>query len=74
MQTRTLGSTGLRVSALGFGCMGISFAYGQPISRDEGIALIRAAVDQGVTFFDTADVYGDGRSEQVGSYPSTLRA
>jgi aryl-alcohol dehydrogenase-like predicted oxidoreductase len=55
----------LEVSALGFGCMGISFGYGQPTSRDEGIAIIRAAVDRGVTFFDTAEVYGPFANEEL---------
>src|SRR3989442_290562 len=58
MQKRALGKSGLEVSALGFGCMGISFGYGPAASRDDGIAIIRAAVDGGVTFFNTADVYG----------------
>jgi len=58
MQKRILGRDGLEVSALGFGCMGISFGYGQPTSREDGIAIIRAAVDGGVTFFDTAEAYG----------------
>ena len=60
MQTRTLGRDGLDVSALGFGCMGLSFSYGVPTSREDGIAVIRAAVEGGVTFFDTAEVYGGG--------------
>jgi aryl-alcohol dehydrogenase-like predicted oxidoreductase len=55
VQTRQLGNSGLEVSALGFGCMGISFGYGRPTTREEGIAVIRAAVDGGVTFFDTAN-------------------
>ena len=58
MQKRMLGRGRLEVSALGFGCMGISFGYGQPASRDQGIAIIRAAVDGGITFFDTAEAYG----------------
>src|SRR5688572_27463262 len=58
MQERTLGKSGLNVSALGFGCMGISFGYGPATSAEDGIAIIRAAVDGGVTFFDTAEVYG----------------
>ena len=58
MQKRTLGKSGLDVSALGFGCMGISFGYGPTTSREEGIAIIRAAVDSGVTLFDTAEAYG----------------
>jgi hypothetical protein len=52
MQKRILGRDGLEVSALGFGCMGISFGYGQPTSREEGVAIIRAAVDGGVRFID----------------------
>ncbi len=65
MQKRTLGKTGLEVSALGFGCMGISQSYGRPSSREDGIAIIRAAVDRGVTFFDTAEVYGPYTNENV---------
>src|SRR6187549_1517726 len=65
MQKRILGTNGLEVSALGFGCMGISQSYGQPLSRQEGIAIIRAAVDAGVTFFDTAEVYGPYANEDV---------
>ena len=63
MQKRTLGS--LEVSALGFGCMGISFGLGQALSRDEGIGIIRAAVDLGITFFDTAEAYGPYLNEEV---------
>jgi aryl-alcohol dehydrogenase-like predicted oxidoreductase len=65
MQKRTLGNSGLEVSALGFGCMGISQSYGRPSSREDGIAIIRAAVDRGVTFFDTAEVYGPYTNEDV---------
>jgi aryl-alcohol dehydrogenase-like predicted oxidoreductase len=65
MQHRTLGTNGLEVSALGFGCMGISQSYGRPLSRAEGIAIIRAAVEGGVTFFDTAEVYGPYANEDV---------
>ena len=65
MQKRTLGKSGLEVSALGFGCMGISQSYGRPSSREDGIAIIRAAVDRGVTFFDTAEVYGPYTNEDV---------
>jgi len=65
MQKRRLGSDGLEVSALGFGCMGISFGYGQPTSREDGIAIIRAAVDRGVTFFDTAEAYGPFANEEL---------
>jgi aryl-alcohol dehydrogenase-like predicted oxidoreductase len=65
MQTRTLGKSGLEVSALGFGCMGISFGYGPATTRDDGIAVIRAAVDAGVTFFDTAEAYGPFANEEL---------
>jgi aryl-alcohol dehydrogenase-like predicted oxidoreductase len=65
MQKRTLGKSGLEVSALGLGCMGISFGYGPATSREEGIALIRAAVDGGVTFFDTAEAYGPFTNEEL---------
>src|SRR5262249_19844950 len=65
MQTRTLGKSGLEVSALGLGCMGLSFGYGPPVDKQEGIKLIRAAVDLGVTFFDTAEVYGPFTNEEL---------
>lgn len=65
MQKRKLGSQGLEVSALGFGCMGISFGYGQPTTREDGIAIVRAAVDAGVTFFDTAEAYGPFANEEL---------
>jgi aryl-alcohol dehydrogenase-like predicted oxidoreductase len=65
MQTRMLGKSGLEVSALGFGCMGISFGYGAAVGRDEGIGIIRAAVDRGVTFFDTAEAYGPYANEEL---------
>jgi aryl-alcohol dehydrogenase-like predicted oxidoreductase len=65
MQKRTLGRSGLEVSAIGFGCMGISQSYGRPLSRQDGIAIIRAAVDAGVTFFDTAEVYGPYTNEDL---------
>ena len=65
MQTRELGRSGLHVSALGLGCMGISFSYATKLSQDEGVALIRAAVERGVTFFDTAEVYGPFTNEEV---------
>jgi aryl-alcohol dehydrogenase-like predicted oxidoreductase len=64
MQKRTLGKSGPEVSALGFGCMGISFGYGPAASREEGLAIIRAAVDGGVTFFDTAEAYGPFVNEE----------
>jgi len=65
MQKRTLGKSGLDVSALGFGCMGISFGYGPAASRQDGIGVIRAAFDGGVTFFDTAEAYGPFTNEEV---------
>ena len=65
METRTLGKSGLEVSALGFGCMGISFGYGPATSRQEGVSIIRAAVDAGVTFFDTAEAYGPFTNEEL---------
>ena len=65
MQTRTLGSSGLEVSALGLGCMGLSFAMGPTPDRAAAIALIRAAVERGVTFFDTAQVYGPFANEEL---------
>jgi len=63
MQKRTLGKSNLEVSALGLGCMGMSFSYGAPHDEQEMIALIRAAVDRGITFFDTAEVYGPYTNE-----------
>ena len=65
MQKRTLGKSGAEVSALGFGCMGISFGYGPAASREEGLAIIRAAIDEGVTFFDTAEAYGPFVNEEL---------
>jgi aryl-alcohol dehydrogenase-like predicted oxidoreductase len=63
--TRTLGRSGLEVSAIGLGCMGMSWSYGQPGDPKEMIALIRAAVERGVTFFDTAEVYGPLKNEEL---------
>jgi aryl-alcohol dehydrogenase-like predicted oxidoreductase len=65
MQKRALGRSGLEVSALGLGCMGLSFALGPAVERQQAIALIRAAVERGVTFFDTAQVYGPFTNEDV---------
>lgn len=65
MHMRKLGNTTLEVSALGLGCMGLSHGYGPATKRNDAIALIRAAVDRGVTFFDTAEVYGPYVNEQV---------
>ncbi|HVJ44541.1 MAG TPA: aldo/keto reductase [Dongiaceae bacterium] len=65
MQKRKLGKSGLEVSALGLGCMGLSHAYGQPVDKAAGIALIRTAVERGVTFFDTAEAYGPFTNEEL---------
>ncbi|WP_430390701.1 aldo/keto reductase [Dyella sp. 20L07] len=65
MQTRTLGHSGLKVSALGFGCMGLNFGYGPGPGKQEAIQLIREAFDAGVTFFDTAEAYGPFTNEEL---------
>jgi aryl-alcohol dehydrogenase-like predicted oxidoreductase len=65
MQKRTLGNNGLEVSALGLGCMGMSFGYGPAQDEQEMISLIRSAVDLGVTFFDTAEAYGPFMNEEL---------
>jgi aryl-alcohol dehydrogenase-like predicted oxidoreductase len=65
MEKRKLGKSDLEVSAIGLGCMGISQSYGAPLSNEEGVKLIRAAVERGVTFFDTAEVYGPLTNEEV---------
>lgn len=65
MQKRKLGTNGLEVSAIGLGCMGMSFGYGPPSDRQEMIAVLRAAVERGVTFFDTAEVYGPFTNEEL---------
>src|SRR5262245_27266912 len=65
MQKRKLGKSGLEVSEIGLGCMGMSFGYGTPPDRQQMIALIRAAVERGVTFFDTAEVYGTFTHEEL---------
>lgn len=65
MQTRTLGNSHLTVSALGLGCMGLSFGLGRAVDTHEGVALIRSAVERGVTFFDTAEVYGPFTNEEL---------
>ena len=65
MQKRKLGKSGLEVSALGLGCMGLSFGYGPAVQKDDGIALIRAAFEKGVTFFDTAEAYGPFKNEEL---------
>src|SRR5258707_116978 len=74
MQKRTLGSSNLEVSAIGLGCMGMSFSYGPPKDVQEMTALLRAAVERGITFFDTAEVYGPFTNEElVGEALAPLR-
>jgi aryl-alcohol dehydrogenase-like predicted oxidoreductase len=65
MEKRVLGNSGLEVSALGLGCMGLNFGYGQELGTEKSITLIRQAVDRGVTFFDTAEVYGPFTNEEI---------
>ncbi len=65
MQKRELGKSGLKVSALGYGCMGLSYGYGPGVSREDGIRIIRAAHERGVTFFDTAEAYGPFVNEEL---------
>ncbi len=74
MQTRKLGKSGLEVSAIGFGCMGLNFGYGPGPGKEAAIALIRAAFERGVTFFDTAEAYGPFTNEElVGEALATVR-
>ena len=65
MKTRQLGTSGLKVSAIGLGCMGLNSTYGHSLANEESVALIRSAVDAGVTFFDTAEVYGPLTNEEI---------
>jgi len=65
MKTRNFGASGLAVSAIGYGCMGLDFGYANTVSKADGIALIRAAAERGVTFFDTAEVYGPHSNEEM---------
>jgi len=65
MENRKLGNSGLEVSAIGFGCMGLNFSYGHALAKPEAIALIREAVEQGVTLFDTAEMYGPFTNEEI---------
>src|SRR6266436_4790561 len=65
MHKRRLGRGNLEVSAIGLGCMGMSFSYGPPADKQEMIALMRSAVERGVTFFDTAEVYGPHTNEEL---------
>jgi aryl-alcohol dehydrogenase-like predicted oxidoreductase len=65
MQKRKLGKSNLEVSAIGFGCMGLNFSYTHALTKEEGIVLLRQAVDRGVTFFDTAEIYGPFTNEEI---------
>jgi aryl-alcohol dehydrogenase-like predicted oxidoreductase len=65
MQKRKLGKSNFEVSAIGFGCMGLSFGYGPAVDKEQGISVIRAAAERGVTFFDTAEVYGPFANEEL---------
>src|SRR4051812_14730594 len=65
MKKRKLGKSGLEVSAIGFGAMGMSFGYGPPKDKNEMISVLRAAVEEGITFFDTAEVYGPFINEEL---------
>ena len=73
MQKRILGNSGLEVSALGLGCMGLNFGYGPATDKDAAIKLIRAAYEQGITFFDTAEAYGAANEELVGEAVAPFR-
>src|SRR5882724_11620729 len=73
MKTRTLGKSGLEVSALGLGCMGLTMGYGPATDASEAISLIRAAFDRGVTFFDTAETYGAANEEMLGEAVAPFR-
>src|SRR5690349_12398684 len=75
MQKRKLGKSNLEVSALGLGCMGMSFSYGPPKNKKEMLSLLRTAVERGITFFDTAEVYGPYTNEElVGEALAPFRA
>lgn len=65
MKKRKLGRSSLEVSAIGFGCMGLNFAYADKLDRKDAVQIIRAAAEQGVTFFDTAEVYGPFTNEEI---------
>ncbi|MEK3993103.1 aldo/keto reductase [Robertmurraya sp. FSL R5-0851] len=73
MEMRKLGNSGLKVSAIGLGCMGMDHAYGKPADRDEMVKLIRRAVDLGCNFFDTAVVYGESNEELLGEVLAPVR-
>lgn len=74
MKKRTLGSSGLEVSSIGLGCMGMTFGYGQAADTDEAVKLIRAAAERGVTLFDTAEGYGEANEKLVGQALAPVRA
>ena len=74
MQKRKLGKSDLEVSAIGLGCMGLSFGLGPAVDKDQGVALIRAAFEQGVTFFDTAESYGPFENEEAGRRSASRRS
>src|SRR5689334_13987955 len=65
MQKRKLGKSNLEVSAIGLGCMGLSFGYGPAVTKQEGISLLRSAIERGITFFDTAEAYGPFTNEEL---------
>jgi aryl-alcohol dehydrogenase-like predicted oxidoreductase len=73
MQKRTLGNRGPEVSAIGLGCMGLTFGYGPATDTSETVALIRAAYDLGVTFFDSAEAYGAANEEMLGEATAPFR-
>ncbi len=74
MKKRILGKSGLEVSAIGFGCMGLNYAYANTLNKQEGISLLKATYDNGVTFFDTAEIYGPYTNEElVGEALSPIR-
>ena len=73
MQKRKLGKSNLEVSAVGLGCMGLSYGHGPAVDKQQGISLIRAAVERGVTFFDTAEVYGPFTSQDEFSLSAVER-
>jgi aryl-alcohol dehydrogenase-like predicted oxidoreductase len=74
MIKRILGKSGLQVSAIGFGCMGLNYAYANILSKQESISLLKAAYEDGITFFDTAEIYGPYTNEElVGEALSSIR-
>ena len=65
MKQRELGNSGLKVSAIGFGCMGLNFSYGEALNKEAAVTLIRQTVERGETFFDTAEIYGPWTNEEI---------